>query len=387
MEFPCYDDKALEDQLSGNRFSVTYLLRGDEAAALERAKALCVEQTVEFPVEIIDCPAIRERLVGKIESMTFVGGRMARTVISYADETAGEELPQLLNVIYGNSSILPGVTLERIKLSAAQKAYFPGPRFGVAGLRKRLGVSDRPLACTTLKPMGLPPESLADEAYQFALGGIDIIKDDHGLMDQSFARFRRRVELVTAAVRKANAETGGHTIYVPNLSGGFRDMLSRIGLAEDCGAGGLMFAPGLVGFDMLHYTARHASLPVVCHPAFLGANLDRGKGGIDCACLMGQLPRIAGADMTIFPGYGGRFSLTKEQCRGIRDAVSEKMRSIRPIFPCVAGGMTVSRVKEMVAFYGNDTALLIGGGLFTEPGTLTENCKNFVKELEKRKGG
>lgn len=387
MEFPYYDDEALKGQLSGSRFSVTYLLRGDEAAALERAKALCVEQTVEFPAEHIDCHTIREQLIGKIESMTFIGGKMARTVISYADETAGAELPQLLNVIYGNSSIQPGVTLERIKLSAAQKAYFPGPRFGVSGLRKRLGVYDRPLACTALKPMGLPAESLADEAYQCALGGIDLIKDDHGLMDQDFARFRKRVELVTAAVSKANSETGGHTIYVPNLSGGFQDMLSRICLAEDCGAGGLMFAPGLVGFDLLHYAARHGSLPVICHPAFLGGSLDRGRGGIDCACLLGQLPRIAGADLTIFPNYGGRFSLTKEQCKGIRDAASEKMRSLRPIFPCAAGGMTVSKIKEMQTFYGNDAALLIGGGLFTAPGTLTENCKKFINELEKRKGG
>ena len=43
--------------------------------------------------------------------------------------------------------------------------------------------------------MGLPAHALADLAYQFALGGIDIIKDDHGLADQSFAPFKERVEL------------------------------------------------------------------------------------------------------------------------------------------------------------------------------------------------
>lgn len=383
MEFPYYDDAALEGQLSGNRFSVTYLFRSDESAALERAKALCVEQTVEFPEEHIDCPAIRAHLIGRVESMTFPGGKMARTVISYADETAGADLPQLLNVIFGNASIFSDVTLERITLSEAQKAYFPGPRFGVAGLRKRLGVSDRPLAATALKPMGLSPESLAALAYQCALGGIDLIKDDHGLMDQSFAQFRKRVELVSAAVRKANAETGGRTVYVPNLSGGFRDMLSRIGLAEDCGVGGLMFAPGLVGFDLLHYAARHTSLPLVCHPALLGAALDRGKGGISCSCLFGQLPRIAGADLSIFPNYGGRFSLSKDQCKGIQRALSEKIRSIRPAFPCVAGGMTLEKVKQIQDFYGGDVVLLIGGSLFTASGTLAGNCKQFIHELEK----
>ena len=36
-------------------------------------------------------------------------------------------------------------------------ATFKGPRFGVKGLREKLGVSDRALTCTALKPMGLSP--------------------------------------------------------------------------------------------------------------------------------------------------------------------------------------------------------------------------------------
>jgi len=40
-------------------------------------------------------------------------------------------------------------------------------------LRLLLGVAQRPLLCTALKPMGLPPSVLADLAYQIALGGID----------------------------------------------------------------------------------------------------------------------------------------------------------------------------------------------------------------------
>ena len=41
----------------------------------------------------------------------------------------------------------------------------------------------------------------------------------------------------------------------------------------------------------------------------------------------------------------------------------------------------VDRVAAMREFYGEDTALLMGGGLFTAPGGLTENCKRFVGAL------
>lgn len=382
MKFKYYDDEALRRQLSGNEFTVVYRIRGTEKEALEIAKNMCVEQTVEFPARHIECPAIQNGILGKIGRAEEAGGGWHRVEIVYAGETAGADFPQLLNVIFGNSSILPNITVERVCLSDAMKETFPGPRFGVQGLRERLGVCGRPLTFTALKPMGLPPESLAEEAYRCALGGIDLIKDDHGLMDQPFAPYRARVEQAAAAVRRANEETGGHTAYIPNVSGSLRHMDDRLRLAADCGCGGVMAAPGLAGFDLIGYAAEKTGLPVVCHPAFLGGMLDRGLGGIDCPCLFGQLPRLAGADITVFPNFGGRFSLSEEQCAGIRDMAAEDQGTIRPIFPSPAGGMTFEKVARMRRFYGDDAALLMGGGLFTAPGALTENCRKFLNELQ-----
>ena len=382
MKFKYYDDGALRRQLAGDGFTVIYRIRGTEQEALETAKSMCVEQTVEFPAQHIECPAILDGVLGHIDYTQDLKNGWHRVNIVYTAGTAGADFPQLLNVAFGNSSIFPDVTLERICLPDSMKKTFPGPKFGVQGMRERLGVYDRPFTFTALKPMGLPPEALAEEAYRCALGGIDLIKDDHGLMDQPFAPFRERVERAAAAVRRANEETGGHTAYIPNVSGSFRRMDDRLRLAVDCGCGGVMVAPGLAGFDLIGYAAEKTGLPVVCHPAFLGGMLDRGRGGVDCACLLGQLPRLAGADITVFPNFGGRFSLSEEQCAGIRDMASEDQGAIRPILPSPAGGMTFDKVAPMREFYGNDTALLMGGGLFTAPGTLTENCQRFLHELQ-----
>ena len=52
--------------------------------------------------------------------------------------------------------------------------------------------------------------ALADEAYRCAKGGVDLIKDDHGLMNQTFSDYKDRVKAVCEAVRQGNEESG-HT--------------------------------------------------------------------------------------------------------------------------------------------------------------------------------
>ena len=157
--------------------------------------------------------------------------------------------------------------------------------------------------------------------------------------------------------------------------------MDRIHFAEDCGADGIMLAPGLVGYDTLQYAAMHTTLPVMVHPAMAGCFLDKGAGGFECGCINGQLPRICGADLTVFPNYGGRFSLSPQQCRSIVNRCSSPYGDMKSIFPCPAGGMTFEKIPSIMEFYGTDVALLMGGGLFTITPDLTENCRNFIQAL------
>lgn len=381
MKFKDYSDDVLLAQLGG-RFSVSYLIHADEKAALEMAKAVCVEQTVEFPAAHIECDAIHSDIIGRLESFEAAEGGF-RALISYSDQCATEEFTQFFNVVFGNSSLLPGITVERINLSEQLLKWFPGPKYGIKGMRERLGVYDRPIAFTALKPQGLPTAALADEAYKCALGGVDLIKDDHGLMNQTFSTYKDRVKAVCEAVRQGNEESGHHTGYVPNLSGSFDTIMDRVHYAEDCGAAGVMLAPGLVGYDTVQYVSTHTELPVVAHPAMAGCILDKGSGGFACGCALGQLPRLVGADITVFPNFGGRFSLSQAQCRSIVDMCMEKCGDMPSIFPSPAGGMTFEKIGIMKEFYGTDVSLLMGGGLFTVTPDLPENCRKFVEMLSK----
>lgn len=350
--------------LSGERFRATYDFHGDPADAPARVAALCVEQTIEFPADLVPDDDIRGQIIGRVESLQPVGLLVTRAVVSYAVETTGFELPQLLNVLWGNSSILPGIRLVDVELPDALLARFPGPRFGLAGLRTLFDAPTRPLLATALKPMGMSPERLAAAAYELAIGGIDMIKDDHSLADQEFAPFRERVRAVADAVRRANDDSGHRSVYMPSINAPYDQLAARVELALDAGAGALLVLPGLTGFDQMRHLAATTGVPIMGHPAFLGSFSAAPHGGIAHHTLYGTVMRLAGADLSVYPNYGGRFSFSREECRAIAGALTAPLGDLRPACPAPGGGMTLARVPELLEFYGSDVTLLIGGDLF-----------------------
>ena len=370
--------------LCGERFKVVYHLTGSEAETRSKAQDICLEQTVELPDDLVPDGAIRESVVGRIESLRGLGSQRFEAVISYAVETAGCELTQLLNVIFGNISIKPGIRVERLELPVSLLQTFKGPRFGRAGLRMLLGIPSRPLLCTALKPMGLSAQQLADLAYRFALGGIDIIKDDHGLANQPFAPYQERVRLCAEAVERANRETGRACIYMANITAPADHVVTRARLAQEVGVRGLLIAPGLTGLDVMRQLADldDLALPIMSHPAFQGSFVTSPDQGIAPYVLFGQLARLAGADATIYPNYGGRFSFSRDVCQSIVEGTLVPMGEIKPIFPTPGGGMSLERVPEMLDLYQRDVVFLIGGGLLRHSPDIVENCRYFLKLVE-----
>ncbi|MDR2661762.1 MAG: ribulose 1,5-bisphosphate carboxylase large subunit [Treponema sp.] len=394
MFFEGYDDSRTAGLLSGERFSVIYRLRGDEKTARAIAEDICAEQTVEFPVSCLPPGAIPEKILGRIERFEAEGcgaegperespsGGPDRWLaeISFAAELAAGEYTQFLNVVFGNISIKRGIQVAAVKPGKAMDGILPGPRFGVEGLRRLLGVSGRPLVFSAIKPLGLSPGDMGKLAGQFAEGGVDLIKDDHGLSNQVFAPFEERVKRCAGAVAEANAKNGTKTIYLPNVTAPADRVLEKARRAKELGAGGLIISPALTGFDALRLAASECGLPVFAHPAFAGSYAINADG-IGCSVIFGTLMRLAGADATIFPNYGGRFPLTREECLSIAAACREELGGRASIFPCPAGGMEFAKIPGMVQSYGKDTLILIGGGLFTMGGDIVSNCRRFLEAV------
>jgi len=362
------------------RFTVEYHIVGDENSALEQAKIICLEQTVEVSDELVPPGLIRDQIIGQIEQFAALNPQLFSATISYAVDTTALELTQLLNVIFGNTSIKAGIRVHQVTLSPTLLRHFGGPRFGIAGLRKLLNVNEKPLLCTALKPMGKTPEQIAELAYSFALGGVDVIKDDHGLTNQSFCQFEQRVTLCAQAVQRANDKTGKNCVYAPHVTAPSTEIKARVAYAKQAGAGALLIAPGLTGFDTMRALSEdeQVNLPLISHPALLGSMVISPHNGLSHRVVFAQLQRVAGADASIYPNYGGRFGFSQAECQSIAQGCQESMGNYPAIFPTPGGGMELARIPELLQLYGNDVMFLIGGSLYSRSPDLVENAQYFL---------
>ena len=358
------------------RIHVTYAFLGDNPTAL--ADLIRTEQTIEFPLEL--APSwIQDQVVGKVEEITSSDQKNHLITISYNPDVTGGELTQLLNVLWGNASLFPGVKIVGLKLPDSILNNFKGPRYGISGLRKIFKADTRPLIATALKPMGSDAKTLAEMARTLALAGFDLIKDDHSLANQPWATWKERVTTISAAVKEANEVTGGNCAYIPSLNMPFDQVIDAAHTAKDLGAGGLLVLPGITGFDSLRVIAEDdtLALPILGHPAMLGSLVIPKEVGMNHGIVFGTLMRLAGADISIFPNIGGRFSFTADQCLEIADLSRGVLGSLKPITIAPAGGMTLERIPEMIDMYGKDTALLIGGAL--SRGHLADNAARMCE--------
>jgi ribulose-bisphosphate carboxylase large chain len=366
-----------------NRLRVTYrltLAAGESARA--KARGIALEQTVELPEGCYPSRIERET-VGEIESITALADGRAEAIVSYAPEIIGDDLLQVFNLLFGNISLQSGIRIDHIEWPAALLGHFKGPALGgIEGVRRLCGdVRRRPLLCAALKPVGLTAAELAALCRQFALGGIDIIKDDHSLVDQPAAPFGERVARCQDAVQQANHETGGGTVYFPNVIGGATKVAAQLEALRSSGCRGLLIAPLLAGLDTLRWIGRDSDLAILAHPALAGAYF-QPEHGLAPDVLLGQLFRIAGADGVIYPNVGGRFPLTAETCESINARLREPLGALAPAFPVPAGGIDLRRVSHWIERYGPETIFLIGGSLYQQA-DLTYTTRRLVDSVRR----
>jgi ribulose-bisphosphate carboxylase large chain len=296
--------------------------------------------------------------------------------IGLATATVGHDAGQLLNMAFGNTSLHDDVMLADIAVPEALIQTLGGPRHGIASLRQRLDLHHRALTCSALKPQGLPVDRLALLAERFARGGLDFIKDDHGLADQGYSPFADRVRACTEGVVRGVRSTGHPTRYIPSLTGSLDQMRSQASLSRDLGLDCVMVAPMIAGFPTVQ-TLRHEypDLSFFAHPSLGGA------ARIAPDLLIGGLFRLIGADALIFPNYGGRFGYSRDTCRRLADRARRTDDGMRAALPVPAGGMTVERTGEILDFYGPDTMLLIGGNLLMARERITAESEVFVRAV------
>ena len=315
-----------------SRIEAVYRVRAPRVEIERVAHAIALEQSVEVPLEAVHEAYIADEVVARVGAVTERAPDLFDVRIGLAEVTAGGDVAQTVNMLFGNSSLHAHVELVDATFPDALAARLGGPRHGVAGLRELLDVHDRPLTCAALKPQGLAGAQLAELCATFARAGIDVIKDDHGLADQSYSPFAERARLCQRSVERASRETGRRVLYAPSLVGAPKALVERAKIVREEGIGMVLLAPALIGMPMFHELVRgHLDVPVLAHPAYAGATR------VAPPFLLGKLFRMLGADAIIYPNYGGRFG-TPRRCAAISPTrCGARCTACRPRCPCLQG--------------------------------------------------
>jgi ribulose-bisphosphate carboxylase large chain len=364
----------------GERIRITYLLTLRPSETPQgRAREIALEQTVELPDGCYP-PGIEERVVGRVEAVEPDDAGRWRAVLSFPPEVVGREVPQLLNLLFGNVSMIAGTLVTDLDLPVGLLQHFGGPRFGIAGIRAACGdVQGRPLLCTSAKPVGLSAAELAGICGTLARGGIDVVKDDHGVTDQASAPFAERVRRCQDAVQEANQQSGGSTVYFPHVTAPLEELPRRVETVRKAGCRGVLVSPFLAGLDAVRWLAETSGLILLVHPTFSGA-LGFPGHGIAPPLLFGTLLRLLGGDGVIYVNAGGRFPVTEEECDAIHGGLRAPLGDLRPALPVPGGGVDANRVSYWIDRYGVDTMFLVGSSLYAQ-GDLQRASRRLVEAV------
>lgn len=358
---------------SSDRILATYRVSAPFEESRARAEALAVEQSVEVPLAAVRSDYVRDEILARVVSITRQPAGFD-VVVAIAAVTTGGEISQLINMLFGNCSMHTDVELIDVQFPAGYGASYPGPRLGIAGLRALTGADGRALTCTAIKPQGSTLAELSTLARTFTRAGIDVIKDDHGLADQTFSRFAERVPAIQRVVTETNRETGRSACYAPTLTGSPSAILEQVRIARDCGIRAFLVSPMLIGLPVFAELREMVDAAFIAHPTFSGG------ARIAPPVLLGQIYRMLGADATTFANHGGRFGFSVASCHDLVRRAREASPHWRPSLPVAGGGMTTARVDDVLDEYGIDTMLLVGGGLLAAESIEAES-RAFVERV------
>lgn len=358
----------------------TYIASRPDRAPEVLAENIAREQSLEILDELIP-DAIRAEFLGRVLAVDAVDEQAWALKIGYPAHLASGQIGQLLHLLYGNVSFYPRIRLAELALPGSLLDALPGPIGGIPAIREHIGVRDRALLLTVLKPRGASPEQLADLAGRFALGGGDILKDDQNLVESDLDAFERRVSRCAEAVDRVAQQTGRRCLYLPHVAGSGGHLHRQLEIVAGLGLAGVVVCPWFMGLETAGTVAREHDLMWLAHPAGAGVWTEGDTIGMAPELVFGQLIRLAGADLCIYPGSGGRISTRGLDEQRIAAALTGPLGQHRASLPCTGGGKTLAQVPTVAAELGPDCAVVVGGDLLRHADQLSQQVATTISSL------
>ncbi|MCC7354200.1 MAG: ribulose 1,5-bisphosphate carboxylase [Anaerolineae bacterium] len=322
--------------------------------------------------------ALTGRLVGYYEVPAPKGTKRAVFQIAYptAAWDRRPNFPMMMLGPAGNCFIFStAFRLLDVSFPPSITKHFPGPKYGIEGVREMLGVKDRPLVLHIIKPkMGMTPEQTAEQCYRTAIGGVDIIKDDEMAGDVFNCSFEARLEAVNKALEKAERETGKKVLYFISVTDEVDRLAEKARWASRNGAGGLLLTYS-AGFSALKMLAAdpEVKVPILLHVSHMLGLLPSMS-----FIALAKMGRVAGADMILIPTMWSSYQVASLE-EGLRTAfaLQQDLHGLKRTWPLPGGGIHPGLVHLLVGDYGPDIVLMAGGGLLGHPQGYTAGAKAF----------
>jgi len=332
-----------------------------------------------------DSEEVRERLSGKMVGYYPVPSeknvKKAVIQLAFSIDAWQVNIPMILLSISGNCfAYSPRMRLLDVFFPEDLVKTFKGPKFGVSGIRKLLGIPKRPLSLHIIKPkMGMTPEQTAEQVYKTALGGVDMVKDDEMISEVYNSKFEPRLKAVLDALNRAKNKTHQEVIYFVSITDEVNRVLDKARRAIKLGANGLLLAYS-AGLSVLRVLAEdpEINVPILLHPSHMISMTPRISWPV-----MARICRLCGADLMLTPTYWSSIPMVSLE-EGIRTAQVKlaPFYHIKRTWPMPAAGMYPGLTPILVREYGCDIVIPAGGGMLGHPMGYTAGARAWQQAIE-----
>lgn len=299
------------------------------------------------------------------------------------------QFPMLFTTVYGNISMGGPLKMVDIRFPKEFLKAFKGPKFGDIGVRKILGVPKRPLLNNMIKPCvyTLDETPAPQLAYEAAVGGCDVIKDDELIADVEFNPITERVTRFMEALDRADSEKGEKTLFTVNITDRVDRMFELADIVQEHGANALMVNHISAGYSAMRKLAEDPSVkvPILGHMDFAGTLYQDPMSGVSSPLVMGTFGRLSGCDFIVTPAPYGKAPTRGDRFEEMARRMVMPMGNaphIKRTMPMPSGGITPSLVEKVVTALGTNVMIGSGGGIHAHPEGPIAGAKAFRQAID-----
>lgn len=363
-----------------------YVEKALECESLEKAcEEIAKESSIGTWTEIA---TLSTEIANRLKPSTFyIDSKNQLIKIAYSEELfeAGN-ISQILSAIAGNifgMRVLNNLRLIDVSFPRNILKEYKGPKFGINGVKKLLGIHDRPILGTIVKPkVGLNEIQHAAVCKEAWMGGLDVVKDDENLTSMVFNNFEKRISATLKERDKIEQETGEKKIYMPNITAKVSIMKDRADIVHNSGGEYVMVDILTVGFSALQEIRDYLddkNMVIHAHRAMHAAITRNEKHGITMLALA-KLMRLIGMDQLHTGTIIGKMEGSKQEVIDTNKTITKSViegnnltmldqdwGEIKPMLPVASGGLSPLHIPQLIKILGTNMIFQFGGGCHGHP--------------------